>query len=33
MGRIEAGVEILGEFSVFLPNVLADSFNGEFAWE
>ena len=32
MGRIDTGVEIL-ESSVFLPNDLADMFNGEFVWE
>ncbi len=31
-GQIDAGVEIV-ESSVFLPNVLADIFNGESAWE
>ncbi len=32
MGQIDAGVEIV-ESSVFLPNALADIFNGESAWE
>ncbi len=31
-GQIDSGVEIL-EFSVFLPNDLADIFNGESVWE
>ncbi len=32
MGRIDTGVGIL-ESSVFLPNDLADIFNGESVWE
>ncbi len=31
-GRIDTGVEIV-DSSVFLPNVLADIFNGESVWE
>ena len=32
VGGIDAGVETV-ESSVFLPNVLADIFNGESVWE
>jgi hypothetical protein len=32
VGQIDTGVGIL-ESSVFLPNDLADMFNGEFVWE
>jgi hypothetical protein len=31
-GQIDSGVETV-ESSVFLPNVLADIFNGESVWE